>query len=50
MVTFLPLVEIQATQSPNLLQDFNQEINQDFNQETNPDFNQEIIQDPHHQL
>ena len=48
--TFLPFVEIQANQTPNLLQDFNQEINQDFSQETNPDFSQEIIQDPHHQL
>ena len=40
MVTFLLPAEIQATQSPNLLQNFNQEINQDFSQETNQDFSQ----------
>ena len=50
LVTFLPFVQTQATQTPNLLQDFNQEINQDFNQETNQDISQEINRDPHHQL
>ena len=46
LVTFLPFVETQATQTPNLLQ----EINQDTNQETNQGISQEINQDPHHQL
>jgi hypothetical protein len=50
LVTFLPFVETQATQTPNLLQDFNQEINQDISQETNQDISQEINRDPHHQL
>ena len=54
LVTFLPFVEKQATQTPNPLQeinqDINQEINQDISQETNQDINQEIHQDPHHQL
>ena len=45
-VTFLPFVETQTTQTPNLLQ----EINQDINQETNQDISQEINRDPHHQL
>ena len=38
LVTFLPFVETQATQTPNLLQEINQDINQEINQ------------DPHHQL
>ena len=46
LVTFLPFVETQATQTPNLLQ----EINQDTNQETNQGISQEINRDPHHQL
>ena len=46
LVTFLPFVETQATQTPNL----QQEINQDINQETNQDISQEINRDPHHQL
>ena len=46
LVTFLPFVETQATQTPNLLQ----ETNQDINQETNQDISQEINRDPHHQL
>ena len=50
LVTFLPFVQTQATQTPNLLQDFNQEINQDISQETNQDISQEINRDPHHQL
>ena len=50
LVTFLPFVETQATQTPNLLQDFNQEINQDTSQETNQNISQEINRDPHHQL
>ena len=50
LVTFPPFVETQATQTPNLQQDFNQEINQDINQETNQDISQEINRDPHHQL
>ena len=50
LVTFLPFVETQATQTPNLLQDFNQEINQNTSQETNQNISQEINRDPHHQL
>ena len=46
LVTFLPFVETQTTQTPNLLQ----ETNQDINQETNQDIIQEINRDPHHQL
>ena len=42
LVTSLPFVEIQANQTPNQLQDFNQETNQDISQEIN--------RDPHHQL
>ena len=38
LVTFLPFAETQATQTPNLLQEINQNINQ------------EITQDPYHQL
>ena len=50
LVTFLPFVQTQATQTPNLLQDFNQEINQNTSQETNQNISQEINRDPHHQL
>ena len=46
LVTFPPFAETQATQTPNLLQ----ETNQDINQETNQDISQEINRDPHHQL
>ena len=46
LVTFLPFVETQTTQTPNLPQD----TNQDINQETNQDISQEINRDPHHQL
>ena len=38
LVTFLPFVETQATQTPNLPQEINQDIIQEINQ------------DPHHQL
>ena len=50
LVTFLLFVQTQATQTPNLLQNFNQEINQDTSQETNQNISQEINRDPHHQL
>ena len=50
LVTFHPFVQTQTTQTPNLLQNFNQEINQDTSQETNQNISQEINRDPHHQL